>query len=153
FYSDATNLVVGDTNLKTDCFVKDTVTGAVTRVSVRSSGVEANGPSYSPVISADGTITAFQSDAKNMVNGDLNLVTDIFTHDSVTGKTPRISVASAGNESNGQSVGPLTSADGIIVAYSSMATNLVVGDTNATSDVFVYDRTTKVTSRVSVDSA
>jgi hypothetical protein len=153
FYSDATNLVAGDTNLKTDCFVKDTQTGAVTRVSVRSSGVQAAGPSSSPVISLDGTITAFQSDAKNLVNGDLNLVTDIFTHDSVSGQTKRISVDSAGTESNGQSVSPVISADGMIVAYSSVATNLVAGDTNAQSDVFVYDRATAITTRVSVDSA
>src|SRR5262249_47471893 len=99
------------------------------------------------------TITAFQSDAKNMVNGDLNLTTDIFTHDSVTGKTVRVSVDSAGNESDGQSVGPIISADGNLVAYSSVADNLVAGDTNVTSDVFVYDRTTLTTTRVSVDSA
>jgi hypothetical protein len=153
FYSDATNLVAGDTNVKTDCFVKDTQTGAVTRVSVRSSGVQANGPSISPVISLDGTITAFQSDAKNMVNGDLNLVTDIFTHDSVSGLTKRVSVDSAGNEANGQSVSPVISADGMIVAYASVATNLVAGDTNGQSDVFVYDRATGITTRVSVDSA
>jgi len=152
FYSDATNLVVGDTNLRTDCFVKDTLTGAVTRVSVRSSGVEANGPSSGVCVSKDGVITAFQSDAKNMVNGDLNLVTDVFMHNASTSKTTRISVDSFGAEANNTSSGPIISADGSIIAYSSYASNLVVGDTNAQSDIFVYEVATGTTTRVSVDS-
>ncbi|HET6162625.1 MAG TPA: calcium-binding protein [Planctomycetota bacterium] len=152
FYSDATNLVAGDTNLKTDCFVKDTLTGAVTRVSVRSSGVEANGPSSGVVVSKDGIITAFQSDAKNMVNGDLNATTDVFMHNSSTGNTKRISVDSIGTEANGASQSPIISADGSIIAYSSQATNLVAGDTNAQSDIFVYEVATATTTRVSVDS-
>jgi len=152
FYSDATNLVAGDTNLKTDCFVKDTLTGAVTRVSVRSSGVEANGPSSGVVVSKDGIITAFQSDAKNMVNGDTNLTTDVFMHNASTGNTKRISVDSIGTEANGPSQSPIISADGSIIAYSSQATNLVAGDTNAQSDIFVYEVATGTTTRVSVDS-
>jgi hypothetical protein len=153
FHSDATNLVASDLNAKTDCFVRDRSTGVITLVSVRSNGVQGNGPSYSPVVSADGTITAFYSDARNLVTGDTNVMTDVFVHDSVTGKTTRVSVDSIGTESNGVSTLPEISADGNIVAYQSTATNLVTGDTNGASDVFVYDRTTAITTRVSVDSS
>jgi hypothetical protein len=153
FYSDATNLVPGDTNLKTDCFVRDRVTGTVTIVSVRSNGVIGNGPRSSPYVNADGTLTTFHSDARNLVNLDGNLTTDVFVHDSVTGKTTRVSVDSGGLEANGASTLPQISADGMIVAYQSMATNLVAGDTNGVSDIFVFDRTTAITTRVSVDSS
>jgi hypothetical protein len=152
FYSYATNLVAGDTNHQADAFVRDRTTGTVTRVSLRSSGTQGNGGSYSPVISADGTIAAFYSDAKNLVANDLNLTTDVFVHDLTTGTTTRVSVDSAGAEANGASFLPVISADGTIVAFQSSASNLVAGDTNGFSDVFVHDLTTATTTRISVDS-
>jgi hypothetical protein len=152
FYSDATNLVVGDTNNFTDCFVRDRVAGTTIRVSVRSTGAQGTGNSTSPHIDSSGTITTFQSDAKNLVQNDLNLMTDIFVHDSVTLKTTRVSVDSMGTESNGPSTAPQVSGDGLIVAYQSTATNLVAGDTNGASDIFVFDRSTAITTRISVDS-
>src|SRR5437762_9436234 len=78
------------------------------------------------------------------------------------GTTERVSVDSAGNEQIGSveqigGVGELDwvslSADGRFVAFSSLATNLVPGDTNGVADVFVHDRQTGATERVSVDSA
>ena len=152
FYSDATNLVPGDTNNFTDCFVRDRVAGTTIRVSLRSTGAQGTGNSSSPHIDSSGTITTFHSDAKNLVQNDLNLMTDVFVHDSVTGKTTRVSVDSSGTEANGPSVLPQVSGDGLIVAFESTATNLVAGDTNAASDIFVFDRTTAITTRISVDS-
>src|SRR5439155_2117957 len=70
-----------------------------------------------------------------------------------TGATERVSVDSAGNEGSGPSIRPAISADGRFVAFESDATNLVPGDTNGSMDVFVHDRQTGVTERVSVDSA
>src|SRR5436190_13803833 len=68
------------------------------------------------------------------------------------GTTERVSVDSAGNEGNGHSLNAAISADGRFVAFRSVASNLVPGDTNRQEDVFVHDRQTGTTERVSVDS-
>ena len=104
-------------------------------------------------ISDDGRYVAFASDASNLVSGDTNGIRDIFVHDRTTGETVRVSVDSAGNEANGASQQMAISGDGGHVAFVSTATNLVAGDTNGYSDVFVHDMDTGVTERVSVDSA
>jgi len=124
-----------------------------TRVSVDSSAVEANGPSSLPAVSADGRYVAFYSVASNLVPGDTNATGDVFLHDRQTGQTTRVSVDSAGGQSNGNSGVPSLSADGRFVVFHSVATNLVPGDTNAVADVFVHDRQTGQTTRVSVDSS
>ena len=67
--------------------------------------------------------------------------------------TTRVSVDSVDNQANGGSSNPSLSADGRFVAFTSVASNLVAGDTNGTDDVFVRDRQTGTTTRVSVDSA
>lgn len=153
FRSDAPNLVAGDTNGVRDAFVRDLVTGVTTRVSVDGSGAQGNGHTHSPSISDDGRYVAFGSKSSNLVAGDTNGSTDVFVHDTVTGATTRVSVDSAGAQGNGLSDQPAISADGRHVAFTSDAPNLVVGDTNATNDVFVHDTTTGVTTRASVDSA
>ena len=109
--------------------------------------------SCAPVISAYGHIVAFQSRASNLVAGDTNQSTDIFVHDRSTGLTERVSVDSSGAEGNRESRCPSISADGQIVAFHSLASNLVAGDKNGTPDVFVHDRSTGITERVSVDSS
>ncbi len=152
FGSDATNLVPGDTNGVSDAFVYERLSGTTERVSVSSTGAEANGTSYAPAISADGRFVAFRSDATNLVPGDTNGVSDAFVRDRMTGTTERVSVSSAGAEANGTSYAPAISADGRFVAFSSDATNLVGRDTNAAVDVFVHDRLTGTTKRVSVSS-
>ncbi len=153
FESMAGNLVAGDNNNVPDMFVHDRQTGQTTRVSVGSAGEQGNDGSFPGVISADGRYVAFQSYASSLVPGDNNAAGDIFVHDRQTGETTRISVDSAGGEGKGQSQGPSISADGRYVAFASQASNLVPGDNNATFDVFVHDRQTGETTRVSVDSA
>src|SRR5437660_1771357 len=69
------------------------------------------------------------------------------------GTTERVSVDSAGNQADGESSSPAISADGRFVAFVSFATNLVPSDSNGRGDVFVRDRLTQTTERVSVDSA
>jgi Tol biopolymer transport system component len=86
FSSDADNLVPGDTNGETDAFVHDRRTGATERVSIDSAGDQANLPSYSTAISANGRFVAFWSDANNLVPGDTNGQTDAFVHDRKTGE-------------------------------------------------------------------
>src|SRR6184192_2392776 len=78
FYSDASNLVTGDSNGLRDVFVRDRGTGQTTRVSVSSSGAEANGDSFAPSLSADGRYVAFASAASNLVDSDTNDANDIF---------------------------------------------------------------------------
>src|SRR5207245_10503824 len=106
-----------------------------------------------PALWADGRFVAFVSFATNLVAGDTNGATDVFVHDRQTGTTERVSVASDGTESNAASLGSALSADGRFVAFQSDATNLVAGDTNGATDVFVRDRQTGMTERVSVASA
>lgn len=154
FMSDATNLVSGDTNGFSDIFVHDRQTGITTRVSVNSSGVQADNISDSYVsISGDGRYIAFNSDATNLVSGDTNGFTDVFVHDRQTGTTERISLDSNEVQANAGSSNPSISADGRFVAFSSGATNLVSGDTNLHTDIFVRDRVMGVTTRVSVNSS
>lgn len=152
FQSRANNLVAGDTNDEPDIFVHDTATGVTTRVSVASSGAQANRGSSQARISADGRYVAFGSDASNLVANDTNNARDIFVHDRLTGITTRVSVDSSGAQANNHSTEPSISADGRFVAFRSYASNLVAGDTNGTYDIFVHDRDTGITSRVSVAS-
>src|SRR5216117_2839480 len=157
FESDATNLVAGDTNGATDVFVHDRQTGATERVSVASGGgTQGNRNSGGffafPALSADGRLVAFQSAATNLVADDTNGATDVFVHDRQKGTTERVSVASGGSQGNGFNAGPVLSAAGRFVAFHSTATNLVAGDTNGATDVFVHDRQTGTTERVSVAS-
>jgi Tol biopolymer transport system component len=161
FDSTADNLVPGDTNGCKDIFVHDRQTGATERVSVSSTGEQANADyetwmSHVVAISPDCRFVAFSSGASNLVPADTNDAYDVFVHDRQTGATERVSISSAGEEGNWDSgasyCGPAISADGRFVAFGSHASNLAPGDTNGYSDIFVHDRTTGATERVSVSS-
>jgi hypothetical protein len=107
------------------------------RVSVDSQGTQANGWSACPSISSDGRFVAFYSEASNLVAGDTNGRSDIFVHDRETGRTTRVSVDSQGAEADERSYSPSISSGGRFVAFQSLASNLVAGDTNGRQDVFV----------------
>jgi Ca2+-binding RTX toxin-like protein len=124
----------------------------VERVSVASDGSQANGGSYDAAVSGDGRVVAFSSGADNLVSGDGNGRQDVFVHDRATGRTRRVSVASDGSQANRYSYGAAVSGDGRVVAFWSEADNLVTGDSNDTADMFVHDRATGRTERVSVAS-
>ncbi len=147
FCSEATNLVSGDTNDTYDVFVHDRLTHQTTLVSTASDGTRGDYGSQEGSISADGRYVAFSSYAGNLVPGDTNGVYDAFVHDRLTGQTTRISVASDGTQGNGHSGSPSISADGRYVAFGSVATNLVAGETMG--GVFVHDRATGETARAS----
>jgi Tol biopolymer transport system component len=117
----------------------------------------ANGWSEEPSVSAHGRYVAFTSIASNLVRGDTNKLPDVFVRDVLTGKTTRASVTSAGRQGTGKrysngSNAPTISSDGRYVAFHSDMTNLVRGDTNRIFDIFVHDRVTGKTQRVSVSS-
>ena len=140
FSSDASNLVPGDTNSTDDIFVRDLSTNTTTRVSVNSAGNQANNNSFAIAsISDDGRFVAFNSAATNLVPGDTNGSRDIFVRDTRANTTTRVSVDSAGNQGNDISFSTSISTNGRFVAFDSSATNLVPGDTNNTTDIFVSD--------------
>jgi Tol biopolymer transport system component len=132
FRSNADNLIAGDTPNSTDIFVKDVLTGTITRVSeAADGGVPIGYGPFSPSISVDGRYVSFQAGG------------DIFVRDTHAGTLTRVSTGSH------QSA---LSADGRYVAFESAADNLVPGDTNGRRDVFVKDTHTGSTTRVSVSS-
>lgn len=149
----ATNLVPGDTNGKPDIFVRDVQAGTTVRASVGPGGVESDGGSRYPSISADGRTVAFESQGTNLVASDTNGVRDVFVHDLQTGATVRASESAGGQAGDGDSLDASISPDGRFVAFESVATNLVPGDGNGASDVFVKDLQTGAIVRTSVDSS
>jgi Tol biopolymer transport system component len=153
FESQATNLVTGDTGWR-DVFLRDRSTGATTRVSVGPGNLQANGDSEAARISADGSTIGFASYATNLASTPTPHMFQTFVQDRVTGLNTCVSVDSSGVFGNtGSPNPPSLSDDGRFVAFSSEATNLVPGDTNGLSDVFVHDRTTHQTARVNVASS
>lgn len=150
FHSVASNLVPDDTNGASDVFVYERG-GGITRVSVGPGGEQANGPSITPSMSADGRCVAFASGATNLLPGvpDTNGVLDIYVE--CDGEVYcRASVSSSGAEANAVSFLPALNADGTIVAFKSNATNLVSNDRNQVADVFVHNCLTGETVRASV---
>ncbi len=150
FSSLATNLVAGDTNNFFDAYVRDLLAGTTERVSVDSGGAQANNGAVYPSISADGRYVAFHSGSTNLVAGDSNNALDVFVRDRQSGTTERVSVDTAGAQGNANSIGAWVSADGRYVSFESNATNLVAGDTNGATDVFVRDLLSGTTERVSL---
>lgn len=154
FDSTSTNLVPGDSNGVSDVFVYDRDTNTIERVSVTSLGVQANGSSVFPTMSADGRYVAFTSLANNLVAGDTNTAADAFVYDRDTDTIERVSIATGGAEAEIGIVGSSTggqismSADGRYVAFASESTNLVPGDANAVVDLFLHDRDSDTTERV-----
>jgi Tol biopolymer transport system component len=152
YTSQATNLVANDTNGSTDVFLYDVATGTTERVSVDSSGSQANGNSDSPALSADGSRVVFASPASNLVANDGNNNWDVFLRDLAASTTLRVSVGDQGQEGDNASLDPVISGDGNVVAFRSGADNLVPGDKNQRSDAFVNDLVAGTVERVSVSS-
>ncbi len=151
FWSYAPDLVAGDTNGVFDVFVRDLATSQTSRVSVATSGVQGNGYSGPGSISADGRRVVFSSTASNFFAGDAGFI-DVFVHDRWTGETVHESQSLFGGNSNGNSFAGTLSADGRFVTFVSLASDLVGGDTNGASDVFLRDRQSGTTFRASVAS-
>ncbi len=139
FESDATNLVSGDTNHTGDVFLRDRLASTTIRVSVADDGSEANGSSFGASISNDGRLVCFSSVASNLVANDTNGMTDIFVRDLIASTTVRVSVGALGVQGNGWSIDAQISSDGRYVAFDSLASNLIAGDDNGSSDVFRRD--------------
>ena len=160
FHSAASNLVSGDTNNKIDVFLKDTQTGALTRLSVSNSGTEGNEDSYTPNITGNGKYIVFSSGASNLVSGDTNGWNDVFLYNREMGSLALVSQsngilgnANSSADSSRDTSGPVSlasSADGRYIVFASSASNLVSGDTNGAQDIFLKDTTTGDVTRISV---
>jgi Tol biopolymer transport system component len=136
FSSDATNLVQGDTNGAVDVFVHDLAFGGITRMSPDS---DTHLPSR-VAISADGRFVVFRSFTSSAGAPDTGRAGDVFLRDRTTGGLRRVSVTADGGAPDGSSLEPAISSDGSLLAFSSDATNLIVGDRNGQPDVFVRQR-------------
>jgi Tol biopolymer transport system component len=155
FQSSASNLVRNDDNGAPDIFVHDRQTGKTRRISVKSNGQEAEvgGTSSDPDMTPNGRFIVFDSSAENLVPNDDNSAVDVFIHDRNTGKTRRVSVKSNGDQAEvGDSTDPVISDSGKLIAFTSLDEDLVPNDDNAFSDVFLHNRRTGKTRRVSVAS-
>jgi len=139
FISWATNLTAQDANEAVDVFVRDLATGETSCASALPSGATAGGDSWAPSISTDGALVAFVSDATDLVSPDSNEESDVFLRDRATGAISLVSVSSSGQPGDTRSLSPAISSDGLSVAFESDATNLVAGDTNGWTDIFVSE--------------
>jgi Tol biopolymer transport system component len=148
YSTNGSNLVPGDTNQKVDIFLRDRQLGTTERISVSTAGTEGNQDSRESSISADGRYVAFRSYSDNLVAGDTNGYSDVFVRDRLLGTTTLVSVDSAGIQGNSTSQDPAISPDGRYIAFVSYGSNLFSGDTNGMPDIFVRDRQTNTTERV-----
>ena len=150
FQSTANNLIASDSNGFSDAFVKNLSTGVVTRISVADDESQANGNSLVARLSDDGNRASFVSSASNLVATDTNgALTDVFVRDIAAGTTTLVSVATGGGSGDGTSFGASISGNGRYVVFESNASDLVAGDTNSATDIFVRDLQTNTTTRVS----
>jgi Tol biopolymer transport system component len=149
FQSDAP-LQADDANKKTDIYLYDRDTKETTRISIGPGGVEGNGGSFSPSMSADGRLVSYWSNASGLVSNDTNKTGDVFVFDRNDGSTVRVSVGAGDVQADGMSSDPSMSPDGRYVSFWSGAANLVPDDTNGKRDIFLADRETGTVSRVSI---
>lgn len=149
FASLTTTLVQGDTNGRSDIFVRDLKAQKTIRVSVATDGTQANDFSILPFISGDGRFVGFESAATNLVPGITERATRCFVHDRDADgngvfdepggvRTTCMSVAADGTPVDGTRI--CMSPDGRFVAFASFSPNIVVGDTNTDADIFLRDR-------------
>jgi Tol biopolymer transport system component len=119
-----------------EVWLRDRRTQRTVLVSVRQQVMEDNSVGR-PSISGNGRLVAFASSRTTLVPGDTNGARDVYLRDLRTGRFLRVSLTDRGAEPDADSDGPAVSSDGRYVAFASHAGNLVPGDTNARSDVFL----------------
>lgn len=155
FQTVASNMTPNDLNEVSDVYMVDLVARTLRRVSVDSDGASsASGePSIRPQISDNGAYVAFQSFSRSFAKDDGNNLADVFVHEVASGETQLVSRSTTGAVGDSASESPVLSADGLLVAYRSFASNLVENDTNGVVDIFVRDQRLGQTERVSVNTA
>ena len=153
YHSEATNIVEPDANsFMSDIYLYNMNDGTTRRISVNNSGAQLNGNSWFPRINANGTHVVFESNATNYASGAHAGVLNIFIYDIANSTLTLASPGIGGAEADGPSYVPVVDSVGEHVAFESDASNLVSGDTNGVTDVFVYNVSLGTVSRVSVRS-
>jgi hypothetical protein len=136
FSSEATNLVLNDTNSREDGFRYNRLTDTTELISKSTSGQIGNGKTTGISLSGDGRYVVFSSASSNLVSGD-TANESIFQRDTITGVTEILSVTTTGSSANYNSSSPKISVDGRYVAYVSSSTNLVSNDPDTNNDAYV----------------
>lgn len=152
FQSLSTTFSPADTNGQRDIYLRDRQANTTTLTSTSTGGTLGDLESAAPAISDDGSTAAWESRATTLVPGDTNGDWDVFVRILATNTTTRVSVSTAGTQAVGASGGAALSADGRYVSFQSAAPNLVAGDTNANTDIFVRDRQLAKTTRESLSN-
>lgn len=150
-----------DTNGVADIYLCDTRTSSIRRITHSYSGGNPDGPSYHPAISGDGRYVAYVSEASNLTRDSSRRPShaQVYIHDLLTGMTELVTRTPGGRPADGDSLRPALSHDGSTVAFQSLASNLLCEgkcrgagpDINLVWDVFVHDRSRRVTMRASAD--
>lgn len=131
---------LGTATMRADAFVVDVASGSVGRLAESAPGVQGNASVHQPTLSGDGRWAAYSSVASDLVPGDTNGTTDVFVENLETGARERVSVRGDGSQSNGSSTNPSIDASGCAIAFSSTATDMVVGAEVTGTKTFVRDR-------------
>ena len=139
FESWANDLVAQDENYQSDVFVADRQAGSMELVSVGNDGQQADHVNGGATISGDGRYVAFSSLAGNLVTNDGNQMFDVYVRDRLFGDTRLISIGLNGQAGSGASISPSLSVSGNYIVFDSVATDLVVNDSNERVDVFVFN--------------
>ncbi len=139
FNSSASNLVKGDDNNKGDVFVRDRIDGTTVRVS-RRGAIDGNGDSFGAAISDDGSSIVFVTRATNLDAGtdDNGVTLDVFEYRAATKTVVRVSADATGGWTDGASYDAAVAGDGSVVAFASLATDIVAGDLDGVDDVFTH---------------
>jgi len=145
FATDSDGAIEDDANGAIDLFVRDRETGSTDGIGRNEYGQLVG--AYGGTISDDGRYVAFLA-ADGILSDDANGHADVFLRDRQT-DTTIILTRGVDGPADGQSGMPQISGDGRFVAYESQASNLVAGDGNGASDVFVYDVAAEATRLVS----
>ena len=140
FRSNSSQLVENDTNNLFDIFVYDRVNRTTRRVNVSSTGEQANGSSYGPLISANGSFVAFESRATNLVPNDSSTRSDVFIHELATGETTRISELEDGTELEENAYLAAMSDDGNHIAFRSWSENLLPWEIRDEDSLHIHHR-------------
>jgi Tol biopolymer transport system component len=141
FESDSFNLAWNDPDEGFDIYVYDRQADVIASASVDDAGNMGDDTSTWPSMTPDGRYVAYATDATDIVPGDLNGARDIVLYDRLSGAANRLSLGNSGAEADGDSSHPSISDDGTLVAYESNASNLVPGDSNRATDIFLRDTT------------
>lgn len=144
---------LGDSSLYSQVYLYDLQAATLQRVTQGMEGGGANADVHTPVLSQDGRFLAFTTAADNLVPGDRNRQEDVFLFDRIVASTQLISLSPGLVQADRSSQDAALAAAGDILAYRSLATSLVPGDTNGTWDIFVFDRLNNTLELASLSSA